>query len=308
MPEDATAPEDGHAVTRPEDRHTGSLGRNLPLAIVSGVVMAGLFFLTLFLSPIAFLGFIAVLVSIALLELDGAFRGQGLRPATPVAVGAGMVMLFGAYAGGASAQSLGLVLLVLGALAWALLDPGGRPADQGTGTPAPSDDRRQGRVTASLGATCLMTLWVPFLTSFIALLLARDDGPSFVMAAVALAVTHDIGAFGFGSRFGRHKMAPSVSPGKSWEGFAGGLLTVVVLAALVTSRLPGFDLGMALVFGLGVAVAGTVGDLAESLVKRDLGVKDLGRVIPGHGGIMDRVDAIVFALPTAHLVLLALGS
>jgi phosphatidate cytidylyltransferase len=338
---DPHGPDDADEATpesqRREDRHTGSLGRNLPLAIASGVVMAVVFLATLFWSPIAFLGFVAILIVIALLELDGAFRGQGLRPATPVAIGAGLVMHFGAYAGGASAQSLGLVLLVLGALAWVLLDPGRASAtpararaDESTAPPAgaPTGDRPLGgaspagpeapggygdpaggprRVSGSLGATCLMTLWVPFLASFIALLLARENGPWFVMAAVALAVTSDIGAFGFGSRFGRHKLAPSVSPGKTWEGFLGGLATVLVLAALITSRLPGFDLPTALVFGFCVAVAGTVGDLAESLVKRDLGVKDLGRIIPGHGGIMDRVDAIVFALPTAHLVLLALG-
>jgi phosphatidate cytidylyltransferase len=294
---------DSPAGERLSDRHTGSLGRNMPIAIASGLVMAALFLGTLFLSPIAFLGFVAVLVVIALLELDGAFRGRGLRPATPVALGAGLVMHFGAFTGGASAQSLGLVLLVLGTLAWVLLDPGrGTEANAGGAVPA-----APGRIAGSLGATFLMTLWVPFLTSFIALLLAREDGAWFVMATVALAVTSDIGAFAFGSRFGRHKLAPSVSPGKTWEGFAGGVLTVLVLAALVTSRVPGFDLSTALVLGVGVAVAGTVGDLAESLVKRDLGVKDLGRIVPGHGGIMDRVDAIVFALPTAHLVLLALG-
>lgn len=287
------------------DRHTGTLGRNLPVAIASGVALAVVFFGTLFWSPVVFLGFIAVLVVIGLLELDGAFRVHGLRPATPVAIGAGLVMHFGAHAGGASAQALGLVLVVLGTLAWVLLDPGGR--GRVVGPPDRADVLGVGRITGNVGATCLMALWVPFLASFSALLLARDDGPWYVMAAVALAVTNDIGAFAFGSRFGRTKLAPTVSPSKSWEGFAGGIATVLVLAALVTARVPGFDLPTALVFGLGVAVAGTVGDLAESLVKRDLGIKDLGTIIPGHGGIMDRVDAIIFALPTAHLVLLALG-
>jgi phosphatidate cytidylyltransferase len=298
------------------DQHTGSLGRNLPVAIASGLVMVALFLTTLFLSPVAFLAFIAVLIVIGLLELDGAFRGHGLRPATPVAIGAGLVMHFGALAGGASAQALGLVLAVLGTLAWVLLDPGGRAADPvpaagddaGDGAPAAPARLGTGRVTGSVGATFLMVLWVPFLASFIALLLARDDGPWYVMAAVSLAVTMDISAFAWGSRFGQHKMAPSVSPGKTWEGFVGGIATVLLLSALVTARVPGFDLRTAVVFGLAVAVMATVGDLAESLVKRDMGVKDLGTIVPGHGGIMDRVDAIVFALPTAHLVLLALGS
>jgi phosphatidate cytidylyltransferase len=291
------------ADARRQDRHTGNLGRNMPMAIASGIVLAVIFLSTLVLAPIAFLVFVAAIIVVGLLELDGAFRAHGLRPATPVAIGAGLVMFFGAYAGGASAQSLGLVLVVLGTLAWALLDPGGR-AD---GEAEHIETLRVGRLTGNVGATCLMALWVPFLASFIGLLLAREHGHWYVMAAVALAVTNDIGAFAFGSRFGRHKIAPSVSPGKTWEGFAGGVATVLLFAGLVTARVPGFDLPTALVFGLGVAVAATLGDLSESLVKRDLGIKDLGRIIPGHGGIMDRVDAIVFALPTAHLVLLAMG-
>jgi phosphatidate cytidylyltransferase len=302
------APQHGASPAEPSRGRTADtarFGRNLPVAIASGVALAAVFFTTLFLSPLAFLAFIGVLSSIALLELDGAFRAHGLRPATPITIGLGWLLLFGAYLGGAPAQSLGLVLLVLGSLAWALLDPGRRERET-------SAEARGalgvGRITGNVGATCLMTLWVPFLASFVGLLLARDDGAWYVMAAVALAVTNDIGAFGFGSRFGRNKMAPSVSPGKSWEGFAGGVATVLLISALVTARVPGFDLTLALVFGLGVAIAATLGDLSESLVKRDLGVKDLGTIIPGHGGIMDRVDAIIFALPTAHLVLLALGA
>lgn len=278
------------AATRAPVRAKRATGRNLPVAIASGVALAGLFIGSLFLHDYVFLTFVALLVVGALLELDVAFRSRRLRPATLVAVGAGLVMLYGAYGGGPSAQALGLVLLGLGGMAWMLLERG------------------RERVVASLGATCLMTLWVPFLASFLGLLLVRPNGAWIVMAAIALAVANDIGAYALGSRFGRHRLAPRVSPGKSWEGFAGGLATVLVLAGLVTARVPGFDVPTALAFGAVVAVAGTVGDLAESLVKRDLRIKDLGRIMPGHGGIMDRVDAILFALPAAHLLLLGLGS
>lgn len=281
-------------------RPSGS-GRNLPLAIASGVTLAIVFLLTLFLSHLAFLTFVAVLVVIALLELDVAFRGRGLRPATPVAVAAGLVLFYGSYTNGPSAQSLGLVLVVLGALAWALLDPGA-PADG-----EEVDAQRPGRVAANVGATCLMTLWVPFLASFIGLLIVRTEGAWYLMAAIALTVTNDIGAFAFGSRYGRRRLAPRISPAKTVEGLVGGLVTTVVIAAAVTSQMPGFDLVLALVLAVVMVIAGTLGDLAESLVKRDLGVKDLGRIMPGHGGIMDRVDAIVFALPAAHLTLVAFG-
>lgn len=266
------------------------LGRNLPAAILSGVALAALFIVSLLIDPLVFLGFIAVLVVIGLLELDVALREQGLRPATPVAVSAGLVMLFGTYLAGRSAQSVGLVVVVLGTLAWMLLDPGRR------------------RVVESLGATLLMTLWVPFLVSFLGLLLARDDGIWIVMTVVAFSATNDIGAFALGSRFGRHKLAPKVSPAKTWEGFAGGMATALAVAAVGAGPfVPGLDLPTALVVAAGVVVASTVGDLVESLVKRDLGIKDLGRIVPGHGGIMDRADALLFALPAAHLLLLALG-
>lgn len=273
-----------------EPQPRGSLGRNLPVAIASGVALASVFIGALLFHPLALLAFLAVLAAIALLELDAAFREQGLRPATPVALGAGLVMLFGTYVTGPSAQSLGLVLLVIGSLAWTLLDTGRR------------------RVVASLGATFLMTLWVPFLVSFLGLLLVRENGVWLVLAAVALSATNDIGAFAFGSRFGRRKLAPSVSPAKSWEGFAGGMATTLAIAASITGPfVPGFTMTEALIVAAGVAVASTIGDLAESLVKRDLGIKDLGKVIPGHGGIMDRADAVIFAMPAAHLILVALG-
>ena len=264
-------------------------GRNLPVAIASGLLLAGVFLGTLFFSVPAFLVFWALLVVIALFELDKAFRSKGLRPALPVAIGSGLVILFGAYYSGPTGQSLGLVLLLLGSMAWTLLDA----------------DRSQ--VAASLGATCLMGLWVPFLASFVGPMLVRPDGIWYVMAAVALVVSGDIGAYGFGYGFGKHKMAPTISPAKTWEGFAGGWLTVLVVAALITARVPGFDLPLALVFGTAVFLAGTAGDLAESMVKRDLGVKDLGGIVPGHGGIMDRADAVIFALPVAHAVLSLFG-
>lgn len=264
-------------------------GRDLRAAIAVGLTLAALFLATLLANPYAFLTFVAVCAVLGMIELDRAFRAQGWRPATPVAVGAGLISLYGAYTNGAAGQSLGLVLLLLGTLAWTLLDA----------------DRE--RVAGSLGATCLMGLWVPGLASFVGLLLARPDGQWVVAAVVALTVTADIGAYAFGSRFGRHRLAPSVSPAKSWEGFAGGLFAVLVLAALLIARLRGFDLVGALVLGVGVTVAATVGDLAESMVKRDLGVKDLGGLLPGHGGIMDRADALLFALPVAHLLLAATG-
>ncbi|MBA2530215.1 MAG: phosphatidate cytidylyltransferase [Euzebyales bacterium] len=265
------------------------LGRNLPTAIAVGVTLAGAFLGTLLADPLSFMVFIGAMVVLGLLELDKAFRRRGWRPATPVAAGAGLICVVGAYTSGPSGQAVGLVVAVLGSLVWALFD------------------RHRTTVVAGVGATLLMTLWVPFLSSFIGLLLARPNGEWFVMATVALTVTSDIAAFAFGNRFGRRRLAPSISPAKTWEGFAGSLVTVVALAGLGTARVPGFDATSALLLGVVVCLAATAGDLAESMVKRDLGVKDFGGILPGHGGIMDRADAVIFALPAGHLLLSALG-
>jgi len=287
-PETAAADPPIPGLASPERR--ARAGRNLPLAIGSGVALALLFLGAIAWSPYAVLSFIFAIVVIALLELGVAFGEHGARPATPVAIAAGLVMFYGAYEVGASAQALGLVVLVFGALAWTLLD------------------RSRSRVATSIGATCLMTVWVPFCASFAGLLLARPEGSWLLMMTIALTVTADIGAYAWGSAFGRHKLAPSVSPSKTWEGLVGSLVTVLVFAAAVTATVvPGIDLVEALLIGAGITLAATLGDLAESLVKRDLGVKDLGRIIPGHGGIMDRVDAMILALPATHLILLALG-
>ncbi|MGH8906161.1 MAG: phosphatidate cytidylyltransferase [Egibacteraceae bacterium] len=277
----------------PTDDARGA-GRNLPAAIAVGLVLAALFLATMAIGPWAFLTFAAAILVVAQLELDSAFRAHGAAPATPVAIGAGLVMLYGAYAAGEPAQVAGVVVLLLGAMLWALRDV------------------NRHDVAAGIAATCLTGLWVPFLASFVGLLLRRGDGGPdgrlLLMAVTALTVTSDIGAYAFGNRWGRHRMAPSVSPGKTWEGFAGGLVTVLALAGLVTARIiPSLGVLGALALGAGVAVAATLGDLSESLVKRGLGVKDLGRILPGHGGVMDRIDAMLFALPVAHFILVAFG-
>ncbi|HUH08360.1 MAG TPA: phosphatidate cytidylyltransferase [Egibacteraceae bacterium] len=275
------------------------LGRDLPTAIATGLALGAAFLISLFAHPYAFLALVAAVVVVALLELDVGLRARDLRPATPVAVGAGVVMVFGAYASGRSGQSLGLMLLLLGVVVWLLVDAAAHRAIR---------EGRSERILAALGATCLVTLWVPLLASFAGLLLAREGtGRWLVATVVGLTVVNDIAAFGWGVRFGSTPLAPAISPGKTWEGFAGGLGTVLAVATVVAWLTPLLDLRSALILGAVITVAATLGDLSESLVKRDLGVKDLGAILPGHGGIMDRVDALLFAFPAAELTLRALG-
>jgi phosphatidate cytidylyltransferase len=282
---------DGWSYTDPQtEQRRRSADRNLAVAIVVGLTLAVVFLATLAVNSYAFLTFVALLTVMAQLELGSAFRARQTAPAILITIGAGLVMLYGGYASGEAAQAVGLVVLVLGAMIWTLLD------------------NRRRNVVVSLGSTCLIGLWVPLLASYIALLLRRPDGSGrlLVAAVVALTAANDIGAYAFGRPLGRHKLAPAVSPGKSWEGLAGGLATVLLLAGLVISRLiAGLGMTGALVLGGGIVAAATIGDLSESLVKRDLGVKDLGWTLPGHGGVMDRIDGMLFALPVAHFILLA---
>lgn len=263
-------------------------GRNLPLAVGSAVLFAVLFLASAFVSKWALVAFVALLIVIGILEVDAGLRSAGARPPTVVVAVAGVAMLFGAFVYGTRGQLAALVALVFAVVTWVLVD------------------RSDVAPLRNAGSGLLIGMWVPFLGSFLALLLRRPGGEWYVILTVLLTAASDIFAYAVGYRFGRHKLAPAVSPGKTWEGVAGGVvgavLVAVVAGPLVIDRL---DFGLAAALGVLVAVVGIVGDLAESAIKRSLGVKDLGRLLPGHGGMMDRVDAMLFTLPAAHLVLLA---
>lgn len=265
-------------------------GRNLPLAIGSAVVFAVLFVATAFISDWALLTFIAIAAVIGVLEVDAALRGADLRPPSAVVLVGGVAMLVGAYMYGSGGQLAALAATFLGVLLWSLAD---------------GDDRRPLR---NAGGALLMALWIPFLASFMLLLLRRDGGEWYIIVTVALTAASDIAAYAVGSQVGRRKLAPTISPGKTWEGVIGGVVATMIVAG-IGAPLVIDDLSIALAVALGavVAVVATIGDLSESVVKRSLGVKDLGTLLPGHGGMMDRVDAILFTLPVAHLVLLAGG-
>lgn len=260
-------------------------GRNLPLAIGVGLALAAVFLASLFWHPAAFAAVVGVLMVIAFVESARVLRGVGLRLETPVLIVATLIMLFGAYQAGHAGQAVGVVVLVLGGMLWMLSDP----------------DRRE--VVRNLSYTLLFGLWVGFLASFAVLLVNRPTGVIAVLAVIGAAVLTDIGGYGFGVAFGRHKIAPGVSPNKTWEGLIGGLVVAVVGATVVLPLLDdGFDVIAAAVIAVACGLAGFMGDLVESMIKRDLGVKDLGQVLPGHGGVLDRVDGILLALPVGYYV------
>ena len=268
----------------PPPERRSRAGRNLPAAIGVGVALAALIVVTLYVWKPSFLAVVAAAVVIAVWELSNALKAERIRvPVVPVVVGA-LSILGAAYAGGSEPMLVALTLTVMATLLWRLPEnPDGYVRD----------------VTAGV----FVTTYVPLLAGFAALLLRADDGADRVVVFIAVTVLSDIGGYVAGVLFGRHPMAPTISPKKSWEGFAGSaLFTAVGGALLVTLLLDGLW-WEGVVIGLAAMVAATLGDLGESMIKRDLGIKDMGSLLPGHGGMMDRLDSLLLAAPVTYLLL-----
>jgi len=157
-------------------------------------------------------------------------------------------------------------------------------------------------VAALAGLLVLIPSWL----ALVAILRVPEHGPAFALLALCIVFAGDIGAFFAGHRFGRVKLAPQVSPGKTWEGLIGGVLLAALTAAAGGAFL-GLSPGIMVPVGLGVAALSVVGDLTESMFKRSVGAKDSGHLIPGHGGVLDRIDSITAAMPLFALVLSWLG-
>ena len=260
-----------------------SAGRNVPVSILVGLLLAGTVLGVLFYEKPWFILVLVAAAAVGIWELVRAIRHSGANPpAVPLMVG-GAVMLGLAWFRGVEALSLGLLVTVLAVFVWRLADgPAGYQRD--------------------MGAAALITVYVPFLLGFAAPLATPDDGEWRILTTLAVVVLSDTGGFVAGVLFGKHPMAPTISPKKSWEGFGGSIVAAAIGGALLMWRL--FDVApwWGALFGAVVAVACVLGDLAESLLKRDLGIKDMSNLLPGHGGLMDRLDSILFALPTAYLL------
>ena len=260
---------------------TSRAGRNLPVALGIGFGLLALLILSLFIRKEAFGVFALILASGAILELRSALARQKIAlPALPLIVGAAG-MFISAYLAGAEALLVAFILTAGGVFVWCVLDGGGL------------------RALRSASASIMAAAYLPFLASFLMLALALDDGPWRVLLVVLLAAACDTGGYAAGVLWGRHPMAPSVSPKKSWEGFAGSIVLASLLGAIATPIfLDGTWWAGALV-GVLAVLAAAVGDLGESLIKRDLGMKDMGSLLPGHGGILDRIDSLLLAAPVA---------
>lgn len=267
-------------------------GRNMPVAIASGLLLAVLLIGTVLWHPAAFTTLVLVIVLVGVAETGRVLREHGEAVAVPVVLVATLVTVVGTYRAAGAGQVVGVGVLLVGAIVWELVDT----------------DRED--VLRRIAGTTMLGLWIPFLASYAVLLVLLGEGWVAVIAVAGVAVISDVGAFVVGIRFGRRKLAPTISPAKTVEGVVGGLVLAMVVAAIILPFLGTgemFSPASAMIFAVSVGIAGAVGDLAESMLKRDVGVKDFGGILPGHGGIFDRVDSVLFALPTGYYVLALLG-
>ncbi len=269
---------------RREPAAASRAGRDLPAAIGVGVGLGALVVASLAFRKEAFVAVVVVALSVGVWELTGAFAQRRIRvPFVPVLVGT-VGMSVSAYAGGAEALLVAFVLTTLAVLVWRVLEqPEGAVRDVAAGV-----------FTAAYG---------PFLAGFAVLMLAEPDGAWRIVTFILVAICSDIGGYVFGVIWGKHPMAPSVSPKKSWEGLAGSVVFSVVggVAAVVLCLDGPWYAGIPV--GVAAVVCATVGDLSESLLKRDLGIKDMGSILPGHGGLMDRIDSLLPTAPVLYLLL-----
>jgi len=259
-------------------------GRNLPVALAVGAALGGVTLLTLFTLKVTFLGVVAIAVGVALRELSRAFGTREIAmPVIPIAAGGG-AMLGLAYWSGEQAALAAFVGTVIVLLGWRL--PGG--------TAGYVRD-----VTAGVFALAYLLL----LAMFVPLMLARPDGSRRTLIFVAMAVCSDVGGYFAGILLGKHPMAPGISPKKTWEGLAGSVLAGVTGGAILLVTLLHGHVWQGIILGAAAVAAATLGDLAVSMIKRDLDIKDMGSVLPGHGGVLDRIDSLLVAAPVVWLLL-----
>lgn len=273
-------------------------GRNLPAAIGVGLMLLVAVLVGLLIYPPAFMLMVMGASALGTWEVIRGLAQRGIMvPVAPVAV-AVLGMPIVAYYAGLEGLLFAFLACCLALFLWRLLD--GRPgAAQG--------------VLAGI----FVLAWIPFLICFVLLMLREQTGPATlfsltsawpsegalrVATVLLLVVANDTFGYVVGVFFGRHPMAPKISPKKSWEGFAGSVVGAMLVGVLVAVFLLRDPFWAGLLLAVVLVAAATTGDLAESLVKRELGIKDMSSILPGHGGLMDRLDSILFTAPAAFVV------
>jgi phosphatidate cytidylyltransferase len=256
-------------------------------------------------SPWWFLGLVCVALALALRELTTALAGAGFNvPYIPLAVGA-IATQVAAAVSGPSGVVVGIFLTLAAGTLWRAVEfDFKRPVPGAALLPGMRPLRSAAQ---DVYATAFATLYLPALAALVVLLAFMSEGRWLVLLLVAVPVASDTGGYFAGSYFGRHKLAPNVSPKKTWEGLAGSVLLASV-AGVGGMMLIGRPWYFGLALGVLGSLAATLGDLAESMIKRAIGIKDMGSLLPGHGGVLDRVDSILMTAPFAYVVITLVGS
>jgi len=270
------------------ERIRARTGRNLFAAIGIGLALAAMLIVSLFLWKPLFILFGGLLVGFTTFELASALRHAGRNvpriASTVVGVATVPVAFFWHVEGLWLALLVAIVLITVYRVVELL-----RPSHR-TGTRP---------VLLDIGAGAFVQVYVAFFAGLYLALTGSDGGEWWTLVALAIVVFTDVGAYATGLKFGKHKLAPAISPGKTWEGFAGSIVVAVLLGAVLAPLLLQEPWWLGAILGLLLALVGTAGDLTESLIKRDLGIKDISTWLPGHGGFLDRLDSILPSAPVA---------
>lgn len=259
-------------------------GRDIGTAVGVGVAIAVLALVMFKLGNATTLALAIVVVTLAAMEAFAVLRKAGYQPATLLGLSATVSLMLATYSKGVAAFPLVVALTVIFAFLWYLVEV------------------VRARPTINVAVTLFGFLWVGVLGSFASLLLTYPErrGIAFLLGAVVCTVAYDVGGLFFGSQMGTRLLMPQISPNKTWEGLIGGMSAAVIAGVFTGFVVHPWTPGKGFALGLVVAAVAPLGDLCESMVKRDIGVKDMGSILPGHGGILDRFDAVLFVLPAVY--------
>jgi phosphatidate cytidylyltransferase len=270
-------------------------GRSLSKSVAVGLLLAAIFLSSILIYKELFIVLLSVATAIGAWELSTALREKNWYvPRVPAVVGSVLIMP-ATYFGGPSIQWLASLAIVAALILWRTVHL--------------LFERRKAnfqtlqRTIRDFGAAAFLVIYLPLTLSFGALLLRRDDGNWWVLAFVTTVALIDSAGYLFGRIFGKNKLAPGVSPKKTWEGLAASIVIGTVSAVSFTVFLLGGEWWVGIIFAAALILAAVFGDLAESLIKRDLGIKDMSSLLPGHGGMMDRLDSLLPSSLMTYLVM-----
>lgn len=279
----------------PPARKGSRAGRDLPAAIAVGAAIGGLLIATLVFAPRFWVLIVAIAIFVASHEVVRRLREAGyVIPVIPLLAG-GQLTIWLTWPYRAAGALAGFGAMVVLCMIWRLFmtDPGRRASGAGSAS----------NYLRDASATIFLAAWVPLFASFGAMLVYAHDGAGRVFCLMIAVVASDVAGYTVGVLWGKHPMVPAISPKKSWEGFVGSLVFGVTATTVTATFLAGKAPWVGALLGVVLVLTCTLGDLVESQVKRDLGIKDMGRLLPGHGGLMDRLDGVLPAAVAAWIVL-----